>query len=304
MSTHDYQPQLAGSAAMKKALRMFFQKALWLAFVTLVGGLLGATLVRFAPGYGVDERELDPRLSQASVAALRSQHQQNANLLSYYGKYLAGAARGDFGTSESTRRPISELIHERFPVTARAVFFAMVCAWFLALGLAILGQVFRGWLFEVSSTLLSGFLLALPSTVIALLFVYLRAPVFLAIASVTFPKLFRFIHNLFVQAYEQPHVLAARARGIGQVRIFLRHVLSFATPPLFALAGISLSLAFGAAIPIEALTDSPGIGQLAWYAAINRDLPLVVNLTLLVTLVTVAGNSLADYSGRLAARAS
>jgi len=289
---------------MKKALRMFFRKAVWLAFVTLVSGLLGATLVRFAPGYGVDERELDPRLSQASVEALRSQHQQSANLLSYYGKYLAAAARGDLGTSESTRRPISELIHERFPFTARTVFLAMVCAWSLALGLAILGQIFRGWVFEVSSTLLSGFLLALPSTVIALLFVYFRAPVFLAIACVTFPKLFRFIHNLFVQAYAQPHVLAARARGIGPIRIFLRHVLSFATPPLFALAGISLSLAFGAAIPIEALTDSPGIGQLAWYAAINRDLPLVVNLTLLVTLVTVAGNSLADYSGRLTARAS
>jgi peptide/nickel transport system permease protein len=243
-------------------------------------------------------------LNQASVEALRAQHHQNASLLSYYGKYLMAAARGDFGTSESTQRPISELIHERFPVTARAILLGMLCAWSLALLLAMLGQFLRGWIFEVSSTLLTGFLLALPSTVIALAFVYFRAPVFLAIACVTFPKLFRFIHNLLVQAYEQPHVLAARARGIGPFRIFVRHVLSFATPPLFALVGISLSLAFGAAIPIEALTDSPGIGQLAWFAAINRDLPLVVNLTLLVTLVTVAGNSLADYSGQLTARAS
>ncbi|MGA2095989.1 MAG: ABC transporter permease [Candidatus Acidiferrum sp.] len=292
------------SVPWKKVMRLFLRRAVWLMAVILAGGLLGATLVRYAPGYGVDERELDPRLSQASVEALRVQHHPNANLLGYYAKYLTNAVRGDLGISESTQRPVSELIHERFPVTAKAVLLGMLSAWSLAFFLAMLGQYFRGWVFEVSSTLLTGFLLALPSTVIALLFVYFRAPVYLAIACVTFPKLFRFIHNLLVQAYEQPHVLAARARGIGPVRIFLRHVLAFASPALFALLGVSLSLAFGAAIPIEALTDSPGIGQLAWFAAINRDLPLVVNLTLLVTLITVAGNSLADYSGHLATRAS
>jgi peptide/nickel transport system permease protein len=291
-------------AFMKTALLMLVQKASWLLAVVLTGGLLGASLVRYAPGYGVDERELDLRLSEASVDAIRAQHHQNANLFSYYTGYLAAAARGDFGTSESLQRPISTLIHERFPVTARAVLFGMLAAWSFAFLLAMLGQYVGGWLFEVASTLFSGFLLALPSTVVALLFVYFRAPVFLAIACVTFPKLFRFIHNLLVQAYEQPHVLAARARGVGPSRIFFRHVLVFAMPALFALLGISLSLAFGAAIPIEALTDTPGIGQLAWYAAINRDFPLVVNLTFLVTLVTVAGNSLADYSGQLAARVS
>jgi peptide/nickel transport system permease protein len=290
--------------AMRKTILIFLRKAVWLLVVIFAGGLLGATLVRYAPGYGVDERELDTRLSQTSVEAIRSQHQHGGNVLRYYGQYLAAAAHGDFGRSESLQRPISEVIHERFPVTARAVLFGMLCAWSLALFLAMLGQFSRGWVFEVSSTLLSGFLLALPSTVIALFFVYFRAPVFLAIACVTFPKLFRYIHNLLVHAYEQPHVLAARARGIGPFRIFLRHVLAFSMPALFALLGLSLSMAFGAAIPIEALSDSPGIGQLAWFAAINRDLPLIVNLTLLVTLVTVAGNSLADYSGQLAARIS
>jgi peptide/nickel transport system permease protein len=53
-------------------------------------------------------------------------------------------------------------------------------------------------------------------------------------------------------------------------------------------------MAFGAAIPIEALCDSPGIGQLAWQAALNRDLPLIVNLTFILTLITVAANWLAS----------
>jgi peptide/nickel transport system permease protein len=56
--------------------------------------------------------------------------------------------------------------------------------------------------------------------------------------------------------------------------------------------------AFGAAIPIEALCDSPGLGQLAWQAALNRDLPLIVNVTLIVSLVMFAANWLADLTSR------
>ena len=59
---------------------------------------------------------------------------------------------------------------------------------------------------------------------------------------------------------------------------------------LFALLGVSLSTAFTAAIPVEAICDSPGIGQLAWQAALARDLPVLTNLTLIVTAVTLLGN--------------
>jgi peptide/nickel transport system permease protein len=281
------------------AMRLVIRRVLTLVCLTIGGALLSATLVRFSPGYGVDESELDPRLSHSSVEAIRNENGENASLIRYYATYFAAAARGDFGTSQSLRRPVSALLKERFPVTARSVLAGISTAWTMAFLLAILGLLFSGWLFEVSSTLLTGLLLSLPSAVIALLFVYLRAPVFLAIAVVIFPKLFRYIRNLLSHAYEQPHVLAAQARGIGRGRIFLWHVIPYATPALFALLGVSLSLAFGAAIPIEALCDSAGIGQLAWYAAINRDLPLVMNLTLIVTLVTVVSNYIADYSSRL-----
>ena len=101
-----------------------------------------------------------------------------------------------------------------------------------------------------------------------------------------------------MRSYDQPHVLAARARGLRTGAIFLRHVLPVAAPPLLALLGVSFAIAFGAAIPIEALCDSPGLGQLAWHAALNRDLPLIVNLTLAVSLVMLAANSLADIAGR------
>jgi peptide/nickel transport system permease protein len=277
------------------------RQLLTLTVLSLLGGLLSASLVRFAPGYGVDERELDPRLSTESVEALRNAHQLHSGLLSYYGHYLAGAVRGDFGTSEWLQRPVSSLIKERFPVTGRSVLFGVVLAWTIAFALSLASVFFRWFFFELSGTLLNGLLIALPAAVVAIFSVYLRAPVFVAIAVVTFPKLFQYLRNLFAHAYAQPYVLAAQARGIGQTRILFHHILPLASPGLFALLGVSLSMAFGAAIPIEALCDSPGVGQLAWQAALNRDLPLIMNLTLLVTLITVAANSLANMAN---ARAS
>ena len=60
---------------------------------------------------------------------------------------------------------------------------------------------------------------------------------------------------------------------------------------------MSVSIAFGAAIPIEALCDLPGIGQLAWMAATARDLPLLVAITFLVVAMTQVCNTASDWAG-------
>lgn len=279
---------------MRARIQRIVGRLLTLAAVCLLGGLLSASLVRFSPGYGVDERELDPRLSQASVEAIRNSHRFNAALFSYYGHYLAGAFHGEFGSSEWLQRPISSLIKERFPVTAKSVLLGVSLAWLVALTISLAGLFFRRFYFDISTTLVSGVLIALPTAVVAIFSVYLRAPVFVAIAVVTFPKLLGYLRNLLIHAYSQPYILAARARGIGQAKILFHHVLPLTSRALFALLGVSVAVAFGAAIPIEALCDSPGVGQLAWQAALNRDLPLIMNLTLLVTLITVAANMLAS----------
>lgn len=279
---------------MRARIQRIVGRLLTLAAVCLLGGLLSASLVRFSPGYGVDERELDPRLSQASVEAIRNSHRFNAALFSYYGHYLAGAFHGEFGSSEWLQRPISSLIKERFPVTAKSVLLGVSLAWLVALTISLAGLFFRRFYFDISTTLVSGVLIALPTAVVAIFSVYLRAPVFVAIAVVTFPKLLGYLRNLLIHAYSQPYILAARARGIGQAKILFHHVLPLTSRALLALLGVSVAVAFGAAIPIEALCDSPGVGQLAWQAALNRDLPLIMNLTLLVTLITVAANMLAS----------
>lgn len=65
-------------------------------------------------------------------------------------------------------------------------------------------------------------------------------------------------------------------------------------PELLALAGASVSMAVAALIPVEALCDSPGVGQLIWQAALARDVPVLVNVTLLIAGLTIGANLLAD----------
>jgi peptide/nickel transport system permease protein len=281
-----------------KLFRLGLRRLLFFVCLGLVGALVSATLVRFAPGNSVSERELDPRWRAESVEALRQQQALHQGLPSYYFHYLTALAHGDLGESESLKRPVRELLRQRLPVTGNSVVRGLGVAWLAAALLASLGIASRGWFFEASTTAFSSLLLSLPSAVVAMLAVHLRTPVFCAIAVVVFPRLYSYIRNLLVRSYDQPHVLAARARGLGSSAILFRHVLPLAAPPLLALLGVSFAISFGAAIPIEALCDSPGLGQLAWQAAISRDLPLIVNVTLVVSLVMLAANSLADLAGR------
>lgn len=289
---------MIATKASTNLFRLGLQRLLFLVCLGLVGALVSATLVRFAPGSGVSERELDPRWRAESVEALRQQQALHQGLPSFYFHYLAALAHGDLGESDSLKRPVRELLRQRLPVTGNSVVRGLGLAWLAAALLASLGIASRGWFFEASTTAFNSLLLSLPSAVVAMLAVQLRTPVFFAIAVAVFPRLYSYIRNLLTRSYDQPHVLAARARGLGSAAILFRHVLPLAAPPLLALLGVSFAISFGAAIPIEALCDSPGLGQLAWHAALSRDLPLIVNVTLVVALVMLAANSLADLAGR------
>jgi peptide/nickel transport system permease protein len=130
--------------------------------------------------------------------------------------------------------------------------------------------------------------------VLALLSVLWNVPGALAIALIVFPRIYRYARNLLSKSYSLPHIITARAKGLGEGRILFWHVVPGIAPQLLAIAGVSVSMAVGAAIPIEALCGLAGVGQLAWQAALARDLPLLVNITILVTLVTLLANSGAD----------
>ena len=262
----------------------------------LLGGLLAATLVRFAPGFGIDVHQLDTRLDQESVEARGQARAGERNILAFYWGYLTRAARGDLGMSHALGRPVAELVRERLPVTLRWVGLGWVAGWVLALLLAFSAALLRHPAFDVIATALSGVFLSLPSALLALVFLFFEGPGPLAIGFVVFPQVFRYVRNILSETSAQSHVLTARAKGVGDVRILLCHVCPCAAPQLLALLGVSAAMAFGASIPIEVICDSPGIGQLAWEAALSRDLPLLVNLSVLVTVVTLLANAFSDVA--------
>lgn len=268
--------------------------ALALLATVLLGGLLAATLVRLAPGFATDERELDPHLSAESIQALRAARNQQQNVLRFYLSYMNRLAHGDLGTSLALGQPVRNLLRERAPVTLRLLALGLGMAWAAALALALSAAWLRLSIFDGANTTLSGTLLCLPAAVLALLSVLWNIPGSLAIALIVFPRIYRYSRNLLARSYSLPHIVTARAKGLGEARLLFWHVVPNVAPQLLAVAGVSVSMAVGAAIPVEALCGLAGVGQLAWQAALARDLPLLVNITLLVTLVTLLANSGAD----------
>jgi peptide/nickel transport system permease protein len=239
-------------------------------------------------------------LSAASQQAIRSERARDNNIAAFYFRYLTGLVRGDFGFSRSLNRPVAELLKQRLPLTMVSLGCGVLAGVSIGLSLALLTVWWRAPGADIVPAVASGLCLAAPAAVIALVFLWLGPWIGeasrWAIALVVFPHVYRYANNQLVATSQSPHVLAAQAKGLTGWRILWAHIFTPAAPQLAALAGISVSLAFGASIPIEVICDTPGVGQLAWRAALDRDLPLLVTITVLVALMTLVVNSVADIA--------
>jgi peptide/nickel transport system permease protein len=268
-----------------------------MAAIVLLGGLLSATMVRLAPGFDTDEEQLDPRMSSQSVRALHEARSDQHNIFRYYFHSLQRSAHGDLGVSISLSQPVTLLLRQRLPLTLRLIGVGLLLSWSAALGLALSASWLRLSAYDALTTVISGTFLCIPAAVLALLSVLWSVPGSLAIALIVFPRVYRYARNLLAKSYSLPHIITARAKGLSELRILFWHAVPVVGPQLLAVAGVSVSVAVGAAIPVETLCGMAGVGQLAWQAALSRDLPLLTNITILVTLVTLLANSGADVLG-------
>ena len=275
-----------------------------LAAVMLMASFAGAMLMRIAPGFSSDDQELNSGLSAQSLQAIRRAHLADANIPRFYGQYLVSLARGDLGTSRSLNQPVKELLKERLPVTLANLAFALAAGWLLGLAFAVAAQTWDIRPLKLLANALSGTFISTPAAALALVFLLLRWPPAFAAALLVFPKIYRYAQNLLQQSSEMPHVLTARAKGAGPWRVLAWHVAPIAFPQLIALVGVSISIGIGVLLPIEVISDVAGIGQLAWHAAQSRDLPLLVNLTMVVTFATVCATLVSDAAQRGLARSA
>jgi peptide/nickel transport system permease protein len=279
-------------------LRFWGSAVLRLTAVMLMASFAGAMLMRVAPGFSSDAQELNSSLSSQSIQAIRQAHLADRDVPHFYAQYLVSLVKGDLGTSRSLNQPVKDLLRERLPVTLANLGFALGLGWLLGLALAIAAQTwnFRALTFLANG--LSGTFISTPAAALALVFLLLRWPPAFAAALLVFPKIYRYTKNLLEQSSEMPHVLTARAKGAGPWRVLAWHIAPIALPQLIALVGVSISIGIGVLLPIEVVSDVAGIGQLAWQAAESRDLPLLVNLTMVVTFVTVCSTLISDAAQR------
>jgi peptide/nickel transport system permease protein len=252
--------------------------------IVLLGFIGAACLVRYSPGFEMDARQADVRLSEESIRTLREERLRDAALIPFVVRYARGVLRGDLGVSLSTNRPVAELVAERAPVTLRLVLAGTVLAAVAGLGSAVGKRLLRpAAVFTGGSAAL---LLAMPAGVVALLAVFAGVPPELALAAVVAPGVYVYCDRLIAQQENALSTLAAHGLGIARLRIFLVHILPVLAAELGGLLGLAFVTAASACIPIEAICSQPGLGQLAWRAALDRDMPVVAIVSVLMVLAT------------------
>ena len=254
-----------------------------LIFTVLAGGFIASALVRYSPGFDVGDNAWNPGISAQTQATIRARRDYENQLPRFYARYIAAAAHGDLGVSDSYHVPVTELLRDRAVVTTELMAWGVIGGMLLGGWLAWMAVWPRRAGLAISAVSVSGLLLAIPPAVLALAFFLTGAPLAIAVVLAILPRVFGTMRALWSELYRSGALLAARARGTAPLVLAWRYVLRPAAAQLIALAGVTLVIAFGVLIPIEALCDVPGIGQLTWKAAVSRDLPLLCGLALIIT---------------------
>jgi peptide/nickel transport system permease protein len=296
-------------------------------FLLVVGvSVLSFVLVELAPGDYFAEMRLDPRISEATVHALRARYGLDRPLPERYLRWVASLARGEMGYSFAYGQPVGPLLWPRVRNTLLLTGTATGLAWMLAVPLGAWWATRRRGVADAGLTGLTAILLALPDLVLALglLLVAVRTGWFPAGGMVSLgheqmpagerlrdvaahlvlpvtalvlgilPVLVRYVRASIADALGAPFVRAARAHGIPEPRVLFRHALPAAANPLISLFGLSLAGLLSTSLLVEVVMSWPGLGPLMLEAILARDFYLVLGPVLASTLLLVGGNLLAD----------
>jgi peptide/nickel transport system permease protein len=266
----------------------------------VIAALGTIALMRFAPGYFTDIRELDGQYADGAREALRMQEGQERSTAALTQHLLRGWLHGDMGISRQFGIPVTDLIGDRLKITAKLLACGVGCGWLIAVSLALLlsTRQTRG-----GEALIAGpvaILLAVPIGAMATAcFSANTGGPAVVLTTVIAVRDFKLVYKLFRQARLSGCIFHARAQGISQYRIMWVYLLPALISDLFALATMSFVVALSAMVPVEVVFDVPGLGQLAWSAAMNRDLPVLLAVTVLIALCVGTTSMLANPRQRM-----
>jgi len=257
-----------------------------------------------------------------ALADLRAQLGLDRPLPLQYLSWLTGVLRGDLGVSLRHGRPVATLIAERLPVTLSLAILSLAPAVLLAVPLGILAATHQHSALDYGVLLLAQAGLALPSFWIGILLILLFALSWRwlpsggyvpwgespleALRSLAMPilalglpvagVLARLVRASMLEELSRDHIRTARAKGLSETQIIVRHVLRNALIPTVTLLGLQLGFLLGGSIVIEQVFALPGVGRLVLFAINNRDLPLIQGLVLFIAALVVTINFLVDMA--------
>jgi peptide/nickel transport system permease protein len=292
-----------------------------LLFVSFGVSLLSFLMIRLIPGDAVQLMlGANAEVTQAQIDALRHQLGLDQPFWRQYMVWLGRVLHGDFGISLSTGRPVLAEISGAAAVTAELTILGLVVAVLLAIPLGIAMAAARSSGANLATRLLSIVGITVPSFWLAIMLLYgasALAPswpvvgwrdlatdpagnlrrIALPVVSIALPvvaSLARILRAAMAEALHHDYVRTARAKGLGERAVLLRHALRNALIPFVTQAGIMAGYLFAGSVVVEQVFALPGLGRLMVGAIADRDYALVQAAILLATLAFVLVNTGVD----------
>jgi peptide/nickel transport system permease protein len=218
----------------------------------------------------------------------------NDPLAVQYGRFIAGAVRGDFGQSLRYKRDALGLVLERLPATLSLAGTALLLTALVAIPAGVVSAVRRGSAWDYVGTTGAVLGQAIPGFWLGLMLIYLFSvrlnwlptggtggpahyvmPT-LVLASFYAARVARLTRSSVLETLREEYVLTARAKGLAELVVIGKHALKNSAIPVVTLAGLETGQLLGGAVITETIFAWPGVGRLTWQALVNRDFPVVL----------------------------
>jgi ABC-type dipeptide/oligopeptide/nickel transport system permease component len=250
---------------------------------------------------------LPPDASIEDIAKFREQMGFNDPFLVQYGRFLAGALRGDFGQSVRHGEPAFDLVMERMPATFELSGAALALALCLSIPAGIISAVRRNSVLDYISTVVALLGQSMPTFWLGIMLILLFSVQFNILPSsgrggwqhivlpavtlglFTTARITRLTRSGMLEVLNQDYIRTARAKGVANPPVVWKHALKNAAIPIVTIVGIELGTLLGGSVITETIFAWPGVGRLSVQAIYNRDYPVVqaAVFTLAATFVLV-----------------
>jgi len=290
-----------------------------ISFCTVVFGVLSLTflLIHLVPGDPV-EVMLGESASLADREVLRAELGLNQSVASQFGLYLSRLAHADFGVSIHSKTPIVELIKTRYPATLKLALLALLIGVGVGVPLGIYAALKAGHWQDLLVTIVSVRLSAMPAfwlgPMLMLIFAVwlgclpvsgMDSPSSIILPALTLgfglsAILTRMTRTSLLEVLNEDFIRTARAKGLTERQVILRHALRAALLPIITIVGLQMGSLLAGTVITETIFSWDGIGRLLVESIEKRDYPVTQACVLLVALSYVVVNVLTDMLYRLA----